>query len=224
MLHAFGCEAATGSAQIVAVSSDDLLDGSSGSKVAERFASFGARACEPHARNGAAAHGSILSIRGDRLTEHDYDLTDDPLTLAAGTTWPAWDLVDLDVLAGTADPWVALARSDEAEIVTLDARTGESLALPVPSSSAVAVSAMGTAGGVAYAAWIDDLGQVGILLGVLGSDEDCWDTTWPLTPPFPAEHVAIWAPDTDPPTLVIAVTGSDELALGAAQVQLPDGC
>ncbi len=204
-LHAIGCEDTTGVAQYFSTSLasavDDVIDNT------EILEDFSAAACELHLFDSPT--GTLISAQSSGLVTDTFDTTDSDLTLSSANLNSAYSPFAIEVPAGGAAPLAVIADPD-AIYVFEDNTIHYTRSL---SNAPVSVQASyDPDSGDMLIAYADDAGDAWLLLGdpTTGSM-----SRYSITTAFSATSAAAWIYDG---ILTVAVTGTSELAIGAAEL------
>jgi Putative metal-binding motif len=205
-LHAIGCEATTGTAQLLRANPTDFSTNYLSSSISD----FTSAACTLHF--DADPTGQIVAARNGGVIETSFDREEGIPTYVDGEVDTSLNPYMIDQLHDGTSTWLFLADASNAAVVVIDPSGGLSVLSDLPDARTVTAS--WTQGGEMLLCAVDDIGASTMLRG---HPDTGWDAPIPMTTSFPAETCSAQTSTTGGRLLGAAV-GGDELALGIALI------
>jgi len=207
-LHAIGCESSDGLGQHIWAAPETLADNDNNGT--ESF-DFSADLCRLHFYEDDPT-GTVVASTANGLEVFTFERPDDDAGIEAldsASTYSSYAPLDIEIPRETSAAWIVFADDITGDIVFLD-DTGTETTQTI-SGGVMSVDVRVAPDGNFVLAYVDGSGQAGVLLG----HPDLGFSSLPLDPGFTATDAAAHV-DDDGVYLLVAVAGTDELAVGTA--------
>jgi hypothetical protein len=203
-LHAIGCEAGTGTAQLLRANPTDFDT----NYLSATISDFAADACTLHFDDDPT--GTISAARSGGQVQTTFDREDGIPSFVDGSVDPTLAPLDYDQLEDGDGTWVFVADAVSGAVVAIAPDGSSEVLADLPDAQTVN-AAWSQAGDMLLCA-VDGLGDATVLRG---HPDRGWDAPLPLSADFAAETCALQTSTTGS-RVVGVVVGGDALAIGIA--------